>query len=138
MVAASGLGILAQAGISAGISAASSIANQTCDIIISDDKTASDFSVMEVVSSGVKGGLSSIAGSLVGNGLGKVTGIAKKAETAFTSYLNKQFTANMRQSIGRSSSSLVRQANNFLSQTKFYDNLGRGVSSVAGSLLFGW
>ena len=138
VVAASGLGIFAQAGISAGISAASSIANQTCDIIKSEELTYSDFSVKDVVVSGIKGGTSSIAGSLTGNLLGKATKISAKAEGAFTNYLNKQFSANIRRSAGRSSSALVRQANKFLSKSKFYDNVAQGLSSVVGSVLFGW
>ena len=139
VVAASGLGMFAQAGISAGISALSSTADQVCNIIASDELTYKDFDGLKVLKDGINGGVSSLAGSITGNAVGRhITKTSVKADISYTKYLGKQFTAGIRKSAGKSSSSLIRQANNYLSKTKFYDNVTRGVSSAVGSVLFGW
>ncbi len=130
VVAASGLGWVAQAGISA----VSDVANQGYDIAKSDSLTYRDFSIKQTAMEAINGGIT----SAIGSGLGALTGkyITKTkgiADTLYDNYLNKQFSAGVRQSIGRSSSALIRQGQKYLSQAIRYDNITQGVSSVIGS-----
>ena len=48
------------------------------------------------------------------------------------------FVAGTRSDGGKSTSALIRQANNFLGQADFYLNAYRGVSSVIGSVISLW
>ncbi len=134
VVAASGLGWIAQAGISASISAASNVANQGYDIAKSDSLTYRDFSIKQTAMEAINGGITSAIGSGLGALTGKyITKTSEIAKTYFDNYLNKQFSAGIRKSIGRSSSALIRQGQKYLSQAIRYDNITRGVSSVIGS-----
>ena len=138
IVAASSLGWLAQAGISAAISATADIANQTVDIV-QNGGSISDYNVMQTV---VEAGLGFVT-SAIGSGLGALTGkyITKTsviADQAFDSYLQKTFVAGMRMEAGRSSSALLRQGSKFLTKSIFYDNVTRGVSSAIGSIFSLW
>ena len=135
VVAASGLGFLAQAGISAAISGVSDIANQTIDIVQTDG-TLKDYNSLQTIDETIKGGAISFAGSGLGFLTGKyITKTSIMADQAFDNYLGKTVSATLKREAGRSSSALLRQANRFLSQSVFYDNLTRGVSSSLGSTL---
>ena len=135
MVAASGLGIVAQAGISVAISGAADIANQDIDINQANG-TIKDYDISQTIDEGIRGGILSAVGSGLGFVTGKyITGTSDKAAQAFDDYLGKTFSAGLRIGAGRSSSALLRQANRFLNQSVFYDNITRGVSSSLGSTL---
>ena len=139
IVAATGLSWLAQAGISAAISASANFVNQTVDIIEDQEKTFSDYDISATIVEGVLGFATSAIGSGLGNLTGKyVTKTSKIANAAFDSYLEKTFNAGMRAQAGRSSSALVRQAGRFMQKVIFFDNTTRGVSSVVGSIFSLW
>ncbi len=85
------------------------------------------------------GFVTSVAGSVAGNIVdSKLTKNMLKSNNLYNQYLNKTFTAGLRKEVGRSTSSLIRQANNFLKQSNFYLNAARGVSSVVGSAVSLW
>ena len=134
LVAATGWGVIAQAGASAGIGAVADIANQTFDIFQNEGSIA-DYNIGQTVTETLFGFATSAAGSGLGLLASKLTGTSALADAAFNSYLDKTFSAGLRESIGRSSSALRRQAGKFLSQTVFWDNVTRGVSSVIGSIV---
>ena len=138
VVAASPLGWLAQAAISAGISAVADATSQTVDIIQSRG-TICDYNFYKTVDEACAGFLTSAAGSGLGFLTNKFfTGFEKKADVLFDKYLEKTFTAGLRREVGKSTSSLMRQANNFLKQSTRYLNMSRGVSSVVGSVISFW
>ena len=57
----------------------------------------------------------------------------------YDKYLEKTFNAVLRSEIGKSSSSLLRQARKFLNKSDFYINAKRGgVSSTVGSIISLW
>jgi len=137
-VAATGLGWVAQAGISAAISATADMANQTIDIVQSGG-TISDYDVFQTVTEAGLGFATSAAGSALGKFAGKkVTKTAVKADQLYDRYLGKTFTAGLRKEAGKSSTALLRQANNFLTQSNFFQNVSNGVSSVIGSGISFW
>lgn len=88
----------------------------------------------------IKNGLTtSVVGSILGNIVGKnITKTVTKSNQLYDQYLNKTFTAALRKEAGRSSSALLRQANNLLEQSNVYQNITRGVSSVVGSGISLW
>ena len=55
-----------------------------------------------------------------------------KSNMFFDQYLGKTLTAEMRQEVGKSTSSLIKQANKFLKQSNHCLNSYRGWSSVVG------
>ena len=138
VVAASGLGFVAQAGISAGISAAADFANQSIDIV-STNGNIEDYNLMQTGVEAIIGFGTSIAGSVLGKCLDlSVAKNSAKSKMLYDNYLNKTFTAVLRQEVGRSSSALLRQANKFLTQSNLYLNIERGLSSVIGSGISLW
>jgi len=129
---------VAQAGISAAISATADMANQTIDIVQSGG-TISDYDVFQTVTEAGLGFATSAAGSALGKFAGKkVTKTAVKADQLYDRYLGKTFTAGLRKEAGKSSTALLRQANNFLTQSNFFQNVSNGVSSVIGSGISFW
>ena len=127
-VAASGLGVFAQAGVSAATSFLGDCATQYIDTGHVDAGHA--------VKKGLESGQLSVAGSYGGKVIGKyVTKTSVKADALFDKYLGKTFSAGLRQEAGRSSSALLRQAGKLYSKVKYYDNFTKGVSSVFGSSL---
>lgn len=139
VVAASGLGVVAQACISVGVSVASSTLNQVIDITERDDLSYHDFDVQSVAVEAVLDGVTSLGGSVLGNFVGThITKTAIKAADAYDSYLFKSFSAGMRKGAGKSASALVRQADKFLKQANYYDNVTKGISSGVGSFLSSW
>ena len=139
IIAASGLGLLAQAGISAGISAAADFANQTADIIQDGGNILTDYNISQTVVEAVIGFGTSAVGTTLGNIVDtKITKNLVKSKKIFDQYLEKTFVAGLRNEVGKSASALIRQGNKFLGQSNFYLNLYRGVSSVVGSVFSLW
>ena len=139
LVAASGLGWLAQAGISAGISFAADVLNQGVDIYNGNELTINDFSLGHAVIEGLLGGLT----SAVGSGLGYVTGryITKTSVAsakAFDRYLYKRFARGIGEQAILPTMTMVKQAGKALSLSTFYNNVTQGVSSVIGSVISLW
>ena len=135
-VAATGLGVVLQAGISATATAVGDIATQMIDnnsCSLSRDNI--DYHRAFIKKGGEAFALS-VAGSVAGNYIGKyVTKTSVKSDELFDQYLYKSFSASQRQAVGRSSSALLRQAGKYLAQSRRYDNITRGVGSVVGSLM---
>ena len=128
-VCASGLGVVAQAGLNSITSGLGDVANQ-----VIENKGLYNIDISQSLDVAAKSMLNSVACSYVGKGVNKVSGISDKANAFHDSYLNKTFSANMRREAGRSSSALMRQADRFLNQAIKYDNIAQGTSSVVGSL----
>jgi len=138
VVAATGLGWLAQAGVSAGISAIADFANQTVDIV-QDGGTIFDYNIGQTLNEAALGFITSAAGTVLGNFVDAgITNNLAKSKELFKEYLGKTFTAGLKKEAGRSTSALIRQANKFLGQSNFYLNVYRGVSSVVGSVVSLW
>ncbi len=79
LVAASGLGWIAQAGITAGISGLSDIGNQAVDIVKNVGSVA-DYDVLRTIKEAALGGITSAVGSGLGALTGKyITGTSKLA-----------------------------------------------------------
>ena len=126
VVAASGLGLLAQASISAGISAVADFANQAIDIANNGGNMVNDYDIRSTVSEAALGFATSAIGSLLGNFVdSKITKNLVKSNKAFDQYLLKTFTAGLRKESGKSTSALIRQAKNFLKCSGFYLNTYR-------------
>ena len=138
VIAASGLGILAQAALSATVSGVSDVANQIVDISQNGGSFA-DYNLAQTVIEAGLGGITSAVGSVAGSFIGKhVTHTAEIADTAFDGYLSKTFSARMKAEAGRSTSGLLKQANRYLAKSVLYDNISRGVSSAVGSMISLW
>ena len=135
-ISATGMGALGQAALCATASVAGEIASQTVSIVKGGQWSIDKYDSDKIISSGAKAAAFSLAGSAGGKVIGKyITKTVPKADTAFEKYLYKTFEAGVRKDAGKSSSSLVKQASKALAQTKYYDNITQGVSSVFGSLL---
>ena len=135
-ISATGLGSFVQAGICAAVSAGGELAKQTCDMVKKNDWSLKNYNLGKIGVEAIKGAGYSLLGSGAGKAVGKyVTKTSVKAEQCFTKHLFKQFTGGLRRDAGRSASALFRQAGKYLAQTRFYDNVTRGVTSVIGSAL---
>ena len=139
VVAASGLGLIAQAGVSAGISAIADFSNQTANILQEGGNFVSDYDIIQTVEESFWGLTTSAVGTKLGDFVDK--GITKnllKSKHLFDKYLGKTFTVGMRKEVGKSTSALIRQAERYLGQSNFYLNVYRGTSSIIGSGVSMW
>jgi len=128
-VAASGLNCLVQAGITMAAAAAGDISTQAVEA----HTTGAKYNPMQTIHNTLLAGGCSILGS----GLGS---LASYGQTALGSELlekgaEKAGQAFGRSNLGLSSSKLVRQAETLLRQGNISTNIGRGISSVTGTLL---
>ena len=129
VVAASGLGTIAQAGITAGVSGLGNFVDQA------QSKGIENVNLGEVVTSTVLGGITSIAGTGAGKLLGgKWLNQARKL-TDFGQ--SKLLTGVIRRAVGQSHSALIRQGYKYLAMATLPTNIFRGISSVAGSVMSG-
>ena len=128
-VAASGLGAMAQAGISAVVSGVSNLADQVIT------KGVDNIDAGEVITSAAMGG----GFSLIGTGAGSFTaGKLKKAGAALIDKgRDKLLTGVLRRSMGQSHSALIRQGAKFMAEGTKKLNTFKGVSSVLGSVIGG-
>lgn len=129
VIAASGLGMLAQAGLTAVTSSAGNFAEQCYTNGIEN------VNYTDVALTGLIGG----ATSLLGSGAGKLVG--KKLDTASASLIrkgrDKLLTGMIRGSAGQSHSALIRQGTKYIMQGTKILNTFRGLSSVVGSVIGG-
>jgi len=128
-VAASGLNFLAQAGITMAATAAGDVLTQAVDSYT----TGAKYNPMRTIHNTLLAGGCSILGS----GLGS---LASYGQTALGSELlekgaEKAGQAFCRSNLGLSSSKLVQQAEKLIRQGNILTNIGRGISSVTGTLL---
>ena len=128
-VAASGLNFLAQAGITMAATAAGDVLTQKVDSYT----TGAKYNPMRTIHNTLLAGGCSILGS----GLGS---LASYGQTALGSELlekgaEKAGQAFCRSNLGLSSSKLVQQAEKLIRQGNILTNIGRGISSVTGTLL---
>ena len=124
-IAATGLGALAQAGLTALTCGAGNFAEQCYT------KGIKNVNYAEVVSSTVVGGST----SLLGTGAGKLAGnkLYKSGMELINKGKDKLLTGAVREAVGQSHSSLMRQGRKFISQGTVKINTFRGCSSVIGS-----
>ena len=124
-VAATGLGALAQAGLTAATSGVGNFAEQCYT------KGINNVNYMDVAGSALVEGVT----SLVGTGAGKLA--AGKIESAGTALLNKGkdklLTGMVRKTVGQSHSHLLKQGAKYATQGLKKINVFRGTSSVIGS-----
>ncbi len=128
-VAASGLNFLAQAGITMAATAAGDVLTQK----VESYTTGAKYNPMRTIHNTLLAGGCSILGS----GLGS---LASYGQTALGSELlekgaEKAGQAFCRSNLGLSSSKLVQQAEKLIRQGNVLTNIGRGISSVTGTLL---
>ena len=129
VVAASGLGAIAQAGITAGFSGLGNFVDQA------QSKGIENVNLGEVATSTVLGGLTSLAGT----GAGKVLGGKWLNQATELTNLgqSKLLTGVIRRAVGQSHSALIRQGYKYLAMATLPTNIFRGISSVAGSVISG-
>ena len=129
VVAASGLGALAQAGITAAVTGVGNFAEQ-CHTSGLDNVNLGD-----VAFSAMLGGITSLAGT----GAGKL--VANKLNTSGTALINKGrdklLTGIIKRELGQSHSKLIRQGYQYIAQGNIQINTFRGISSVLGSSISG-
>ena len=127
LIAASGLGTVCQAGLTAVISGGGNFAEQVYS------KGIKNVNKADVICSTLIGGGTSLLGSAAGKLLGG------KIEKAWSSLLNKGkdklLSGMVRQTVGQSHSKLLRQGANFVAQGIKQINTYRGLSSSVGSLI---
>lgn len=128
-VAASGLNCLAQAGITMAATATGDILTQAVDAYT----TGAKYNPMRTIHNTLLAGGCSILGS----GLGS---LASYGQTSLGAELlekgaEKAGQAFFRSNLGLSSSKLVQQSEKLLRQGNILTNIGRGISSVTGTLL---
>ena len=125
-IAATGLGALAQAGLTAAASGAGNAVEQ-----IYTNQGFDNFNLVDVAFSAAVGG----GTSLLGTGLGKAIG--HKIEGTGKALLNqgkdKLLIGYVRQSVGQSHSALIRQGTKLITQANVIINTFQGLSSVVGS-----
>ena len=129
VVAASGLGAIAQAGITAGFSGLGNFVDQA------QSKGIENVNLGEVITYTVLGGLTSLAGT----GAGKVLGGKWFNQATELTNLgqSKLLTGVIRRAVGQSHSALIRQGYKYLAMATLPTNIFRGISSVAGSVISG-
>ena len=128
-IAATGIGILGQAGLTAMAGAAGDIATQ----MICEGKTLQKVDYKKAVkSAAVAGGC-----SLVGSGLGKITsyGYESAGKELLSKGQDKLLIGYLSKDSGASYSQFIRQGNKLVAKGKELINIARGISSVTGSIL---
>ena len=128
-IAATGLSALVQAGYTMAAAAGGDILTQMIDVVT----VGATYDPLKTVQNTfVAGGC-----SLLGSGLGYITSYGQSALGAemLEKGAEKAGQAFARSNLGLSSSKLVRQAETLLKQGDVHTNIGRGISSVTGSLL---
>ena len=128
-IAATGLGMITQAAITAGVAFAGDVATQ----MICEDKSWNEVNKLKAVHNGLLAGATSVIGSV----LGGITssGHAIKGETLVSAGKDKLLTGYVRQVSGQSYSKLINQGRNLIAAGTKSINIGRGISSVIGTLL---
>ena len=127
IVAASGLGMFAQAGISAVVSGACSFADQA------QAKGLKNINGLDVASSAAIGFVTSVVGTAAGKLIGSHW--ANEAKDLIDLGQKKLLTGFIRRSLGQSYSKLMKQGYKFFAQAVKPTNIFRGISSVAGSII---
>ena len=125
-IAATGLPIWAQAGITAVISGVGNFADQA-----HKKKGFKEVNYKEVAVNAVLGAATSVAGSAVGRAAGG--GIKDSANKLIKAGRDKMLTGVLRRAVGQSHSALIRQADKFLVQGTVKMNTYQGLSSVMGT-----
>ena len=127
-VAASGLGMFAQAGISAATSAVGDIANQWIDT-----GSLKKVNYARALHNGLVAGGVSAVGSITG-GLLSSTKMSQGNELV-SAGLDKYLKGSARELAGKSSSSLLRHGAKLVFKGNQLINTARGITSVSGTLL---
>lgn len=128
-VAASGLGIFAQAGISAVTSAVGDIANQWIDT-----GSLKKVNYARTLHNGLVAGGVSVVGSITGGGLLSSTKMSQGNELV-SAGLDKYLKGSARELVGKSSSSLLKHGAKLVFEGNQLINTARGITSVSGTLL---
>lgn len=128
-VAATGLGMVAQAAITAGTAFVGDVATQK----ICENKSWGEINYTKAAHNGVLAGGTSMIGSVLGgitSGGHTITG-----NSLISSGKDKLLTGYVRKSVGQSYSKLIKQGSKLVATGTKYINTGRGISSVTGTLL---
>ena len=129
VVAASGLCVLAQAGISVAVSGVGCFAEQAIS------KGIDNVDYLDVAATAALSGVSSLVGSAVGKIVGKTW--MDQADDLTSMGRDKLLTGVVRRTAGQSHSSYMRQGYKFIEAANLPTNIFRGVSSVVGSFVSG-
>ena len=136
-VASTGLGVVAQIGISTAIETATDVVNQVIDIAQSDGEKKYDFK--QTLNEAALSFGTSVAGTAIGNFVDKnITKNLSKSKQMYKRYESKISLATTRKSIGKSSSALFRQSDKYLNKSTYYKNWYQGTSSFIGSITSLW
>ena len=142
-VAASGLPFLAQVAITMAVTAGGDVASQVVEnrevqrTRASRGQTAEKTKInwrRTLKNTTVAGGL-----AIAGTGVGSLVSYQQMSigKTLLSKAQDKLLKGYVRQALGQSSSSLIRQGRKLAEQAAFYINTARGISSVAGAM-FAW
>ena len=128
-VAATGLGMFAQAAITASTAFVGDVATQR----FCENKSWSKINYTKAAHNGAVAGCTSFIGSLLG-------GITSASHTITGNSLlsagkDKLLTGYVRQSVGQSHTKLIEQGTKLVAAGTKYINTGRGISSITGTLL---
>ena len=129
VVAATGFGMFAQAGISAAVSGAGNFAEQA----ISNGVNKVNY--LDVAGNAALGGVTSLIGSAAGKLLGGH--LNKTGMELINRGRDKLLTGYLRSSVGQSHSSLIRQGSRFMAKGIAKVTAYRTISSVVGSIIGG-
>ena len=129
VVAATGLGMVAQAGISAAVSGVGNFAEQAIS------NGVNNVNYLDVAGNAALGGIT----SLIGSGAGKLIGgrLNNAGMELISRGRDKLLTGYIRSSVGQSHSSLIRQGSKLVTQGIAKVTAYRTISSVVGSIIGG-
>ena len=128
-IAASGVGVLGQAAMTAGVSAASNYIQQTVDVAQGDRVSVNPW---EVVGAGATGFVTSIVGSATGKlASGKTM---SNGMSMVEKGRGNVLTGMIRECAGQSHSSLIKNGTRLVAEGTKMINTARGISSVIGTL----
>lgn len=127
-IAATGLGMVSQAVITAGAAFAGDVATQT----LCEKKTLDNVNFKKAVHNSMVAGASSVIGSVIGSVAS--VGYSSSGKALVNAGKNKLLTGYVKQAAGQSHSQLIRQGNRLVAKGIKYINTGRAVSSVMGSI----
>lgn len=128
-VAATGLGMLSQAAITAGAAFVGDVATQK----FCQGKSWDKINYVKAAHNGVLAGGTSLIGSV----LGSITsaGHTITGESLISAGRDKLLSGYVRQSVGQSASKFMKQGWKLVSAGMKYVNTGRGISSVTGTIM---
>ena len=128
-IAASGMGALVQAGLTAGACSAGDVLTQVHEL---NTGRRTSYNPVQTIGAGAMGFATSIVSSAIGNLAGGST--IKKGEALISRGRGNSLLGVINRELGRSHSALIRHGAKMVAEGTVIRNTGRGIVSVMGTL----